>query len=97
MTNRLMQIPAPIMARLDELDELVQRHPEDIPVVEVARYLHMNADGLRHSIENGQAPFGIAWQKDIRGNRAFKIPTLTFYLWVTQCCGFRYRGEVDAG
>lgn len=96
MRNRLMQIPEPILKQLDELDDLVERNPEYIPVPEAAKFLHVNAEGLRCTIEKGQAPFGIAWQKNIRGNKAFKIPTLTFYLWITQCSGFRYamqKGE----
>ena len=46
-----------------------------------AAFLGMDADSLRASIEHGGCPFGLGWQKDIRGNRAFKIPTATFYLW----------------
>lgn len=90
MTNKLASIPTPISARIDELNELVEKHPQYIPVTAVAVYLGVNPEGLRRCIEAGQCPFGIAWSKSIGGNKAFKIPTLTFYLWVTQCCAFRY-------
>ena len=96
--NRLAKLPTSIVAQIDALNTLVEAHPQYIPVPVVAKFLGMNPDGLRHCIEAGQCPFGIAWQKTIRGNKAFKIPTLTFYLWVTQCCAFRYSTVVpDVG
>lgn len=88
MINKLA-IPKVIFDRIDDLNALVEKYPQYIPLPEIAKLLGANAEGLRHSIEMGQCPFGIAWQKDIRGNRAFKIPTLTFYLWYTQCGPFR--------
>ena len=39
------------------------------------------------AVEQGKCPFAYSWQKDIRGYRAFKIPTVTFYLWYTNCHG----------
>lgn len=81
------RIPDIIVARWDDLNDLVERNPFFIPLAEAAQYLHMNPEGLRASITNGQCPFGIAWQKDIRGNKAFKIPTLKFYLWQANLAG----------
>ena len=83
------QIPSGIIARWDELNQLVERNPLYIPLDEAAEYLHMNAEGLRASIMNGQCPFGIAWQKDIRGNKAFKIQTLKFWLWCANLSGIQ--------
>ncbi len=88
MTNKLA-IPQAIYDRSDELNALVENYPRYIPVPEVAKFLGANAEGLRHSIEHGQCPFGVSWKKTIHGNRAFKIPTLTFYLWYTQGGPFR--------
>lgn len=84
-------IPTPILERNAELEKLVYEHPVYIPVPVVAAFLGANADGLRNCIEHGQCPFGIAWQKDVRGYKAFKIPTLTFYNWYTR--GISYESE----
>ena len=82
-------IPEPIMDRLDELNDLVVKNPLYIDLEQVAKFLHMNAEGLRNSIEKGWCPFGIGWQKNIRGYRSFKIPTLTFYMWYTHGATFK--------
>lgn len=78
-----MKIPEQLKAKVNELDKLVAKHPDNIPVPELAAFLEMDRDGLRRCIETGKCPFGISWQKTINGNRAFKIPALTFYLWYT--------------
>lgn len=83
-------LPPAVLDQVEKLNALVEANPQYIPVPEAAKFLGVNPDGLRHSIDSGQCPFGLAWQKTIRGNKAFKIPTLTFYLWVTQCAGMRY-------
>ena len=94
----IFAVPAPIKEQVEKLNALVEANPQYIPVPEAARFLGVNPDGLRHSIDSGQCPFGIAWQKTLKGNKAFKIPTLTFYLWVTQCGAMRYASMVpDAG
>lgn len=78
-----MKIPEQLRSKVNELDKLVAKYPDSIPVPEAASFLGMDRDGLRRCIEMGKCPFGIAWQKTINGNRAFKIPALTFYLWYT--------------
>ena len=88
MTNKLT-VPQAIFDRADDVNKLVEAHPRFLPLPEVAQLLGVNAEGLRRSIETGQCPFGVSWQKRIDGNRAFKIPTLTFYLWYTQGGPFR--------
>jgi len=82
-------VPTPVLTQIGELNQLVERNPLYIPLNELAQFLHMDADGLRSCIEHGGCPFGIAWQKNIHGNRAFKIPTVTFYLWYTGGCFLR--------
>ena len=37
----------------------------------------------------GKCPFGLSWQKNIHGNRGYKIPTVTFLLWYTAGQGLR--------
>lgn len=84
-----LTIPCPIEAKLEELYELVDKYPLYIPIAKLAHFLEMDGDGLRSSIDKGQCPFGLGWQKNPRGNRAYKIPTVPFYLWYTQGVGFR--------
>lgn len=79
----MINIPSPILEKLDELEMLVEENPVSIPLRDCADFLGMNADSLRRSLEMGQCPFGIGWQKQEGGNRAFKIPTVTFWLWYT--------------
>lgn len=90
----VLEVPRPVVQKLEELNELIERHPLYIPVPELARFLGANPDGLRASMEHGQCPFGFPWQKDVRGNRAFKIPTVPFYLWYTQGGAFRWQAEL---
>jgi len=79
-----MTIPKPIVDKLNELDKLVTRNPQFIPLIECASFLGAKSDGLRASIENNQCTFGISWKCMGAANRAFKIPTVTFYMWYTQ-------------
>ena len=76
-------VPAVIKRKLKDLNELVEQNPSYIGVTDAARFLGMNAQGLRKNIEMGHCPFGLAWQKNGSGNKAYKIPTVTFYFWYT--------------
>lgn len=82
-------MPHPVEAKLMELVQIVEKHPQYIPVPELASFLGMDAACLRNSIEKGQCPFGLGWQRDERGYKGFKVPTVPFYLWYTQGVGFR--------
>ena len=84
----MFTIPTPIKQKVAELEDLVEKHPCYLPLTEVAAFLGANAEGLRSCIESGKCPFGIAWQKTIRGNKAFKIPTATFYFWYMNFRGY---------
>ena len=75
-------MPIAIENRLSELDELVKKYPIYIPADEVAAFLHMKGNALRASMEQGRCPFGIAWKLGER--MAYKIPTVTFYVWFTK-------------
>lgn len=85
----LLTLPAPVEIKLAELQDLATKHPEYIPLPTVADFLGVNAEGLRYSIQKGNCPFGIFWQKTLHGNKAFKIPTATFFLWYTQGMGYK--------
>ena len=86
--NRLA-MPAALANQLAALNELVDKHPLYIPVTEAAALMGMDPTSLRASIDSGNCPFGLGWQKDINGYKAYKIPTVPFYLWFTQGVGFR--------
>lgn len=79
-----MCIPKPIQEKLDELNKIVEKNPISLPLPEVAAFLGMDAESLRCSIEQNRCPFGLGWQRTVNGYRAFKIPTVTFFMWYTQ-------------
>lgn len=85
-----MKIPKPIVEQIEALDRLVEEHPVYIPLPEIAKFLKANPEGIRACIESGRCPWGISWKKDIKGNKAFKIPTVTFYFWYI---GAAYRQD----
>lgn len=72
-----------MLARIEELNTLCRENRLHLTVQQVASFLGMDAEGLRSSIERGQCPFGFGWQKTVGAYRSFFIPTITFYLWVT--------------
>jgi hypothetical protein len=74
-----------ILKKLNELNMLVEKNPEKIPLSEAARFLDMNEEGLKAALMRGNAPFGFAYQKTDGAYRVAIIPTVTFYLWYTNC------------
>ena len=74
-----------IIEKLKELDALVEKHPQKIPLSEAANFLDMNEEGLKAALMRGNAPFGFAYQKNDGAYRVMVIPTVTFYLWYTNC------------
>lgn len=66
--------------QLSELSRLIEENPVYIPVTAVAEFLHVKADGIRASMEQGRCPFGFSWK--IGDKAGFKIPTLAFYNWI---------------
>ncbi|MEG2081439.1 MAG: hypothetical protein RRZ68_07760, partial [Oscillospiraceae bacterium] len=81
MENIAFKIPVNVLDKMHELTTLCEENPQYIPLPKISKFLGANAEGLRRSIESGQCPFGISWQKNIGGNKAFKIPTAKFYFW----------------
>ena len=70
-----------LKARMDAVSDLIERYPLYIPVIAAADFLHVGAEALRASIEQGKCPFGFCWRLGDR--MAYKLPTLTFVCWVT--------------
>lgn len=79
--------PEFIQSNIAELTALCEKFPISLPTEKVAAFLHTDAESLKAAVEQGKCPFAYSWQKDVRGYRAFKIPTVTFYLWYTNCHG----------
>lgn len=96
MMSSIFSIPAPVAEKLDEVNSLIEENPVYIPIPVLAKFLEVGPDGLWASIEHGQCPFGIPWQKSGRGNRAFKVPTVPFYLWYTQGTSFRWQIQKES-
>ena len=84
-----MTVPTIITTKLAELDRLCEKYPSKIPVRECSAFLGLEDESLRACLERGSCPFGLGWLKKNAHNRAFYIPTLTLYLWVTQSAGFK--------
>lgn len=78
------KVPQPILNKMEELNHLIETYPDYIPLPKCASFLGMDDDGLRRAIETGQCSFGLGWQRSNAANRAFKIPSFTFYLWFSQ-------------
>lgn len=76
-----------IRKKLQELEALVEKNPQKIPLSEAAKFLDMNEEGLKAALMRGNAPFGFAYQKNDGAYRVMVIPTVTFYLWYTNCHG----------
>ena len=74
-----------ILEKLKELEDLVNKYPHKLPLSEVAKFIDMNEEGLKAALMRGNAPFGFAYQKSDGAYRVAVIPTVTFYLWYTNC------------
>lgn len=68
-----------VESRLNELRELCQKHPIDIPIPTAAKFMHVSPECLRVALEQGSAPFGFGWKRG--KNRGFTIQTATFWQW----------------
>lgn len=67
------------MDNIHALQALLTENPAYIPVNKAASFLHMDANALRASIEQGRCPFGFSWK--LGEWAGFKIPTVTFVAW----------------
>ena len=85
----MIKLPDRTLEKLDELQELIDQHPINIPAYALARFMEIDADGLRRALDEGSAPFGFGWKNLMAENRAFEFPTYTFGVWYT-------GGAIDA-
>lgn len=89
-----MEIPPSIINSYQALYDLCMKYPLKIPLTEAAKYMGMDKEGLRSSIEDGRCSFGLCVRKTPYSNRAFDIPTIAFYSWVTQGAIFKAMQNV---
>ncbi len=82
--NLSPKVPKPILAKMEQLNQLIEAYPNYLPLPKCASFLGVDDNGLRRAIETNQCPFGLAWKRPDAANRAFKIPTLTFVAWYTK-------------
>jgi len=93
-------IPKPIQERHEALDELVSTYPDYIPVLDLAKFLNTNPEGVRAWIESGKCPFAFSWNRELPtintrgktvgshvGRTGYKVPTYTFFMWYTYGIG----------
>ena len=74
MSKSPFEIPAPVLKKLDELNEIVKDHPVYIPPQVAAKFLGMNPATLIASIQARQCPFAFGYQKTLHspGKNAVK-------------------------
>lgn len=63
----------------EKLAELIQKHPEQIPVPVLSDFFGCSEDTLRSALENGF--LGISERKPGKCNRGFVVPTGHFVRW----------------
>lgn len=97
MNDPKISAPQTITEQIDALNELCKQYPTKIPVEACAKFLGISGQALRAMIEGRRCPFGLGWLREGAGNRAFIIPTLTFYLWVTTPNGSIFQARNDGG
>ena len=81
MTTPLFQIPKPIM---ENVNDLVDKDPLDIPVPEAAKLMGMKPECLRAAIDCGTFKPGFLWKIAGAHNKGYKIATIPFWRWYTQ-------------
>ncbi len=82
--NVIFLMPKSIQTRISQLNELVDKYPETIPLLECAKFLKISDEGLRRAIILGKIPGSVYWKQSGKENFAYKIETLPFYLWQSQ-------------
>lgn len=81
--NISIEIPEEIVSQINELNQIVKRHPKSVPLMECAEFLGMDPESLKRNIELMRCPFALGWTSKEGSYRSCKIPTVTFWLWYT--------------
>lgn len=83
-----ISIPHCVTDKLQQLNQLAEKYPEDIPVSAVSNFLGCDGGSVRAYLMMPNS-FGMGWQKPGSANRGFFIPTAKFYT--------RYRNLLAKG
>lgn len=83
MPECLAKINTFLSGKLEELERLVEEHPEHLSAKDIAGFLKIDEASVRAAIENGT--FGMAWRKSGAVNKAYSTPTAQFVWWYTGC------------
>ena len=78
-----MKMPKELLEREELFLSICKTYPISIPTSVVAKFLGMDVDCLRESIDQGKCRFGVGGRNGLKGNRFSNISTLVFYKWVT--------------
>ena len=79
----MFEIPNEVQERINELNELCNKYPRNIPIIDAAKYIGIDKDILRTMLIRGTCPFGVGWEDLNKERMSGKIPTLTFWAWCT--------------
>lgn len=74
-------VPACVTEKLRELNQLVERYPENLPVSAIADFLGCDGESVRSYLMVPGNAFGMGWLKQRKSSRGFFVPTAKFYLW----------------
>jgi len=74
-----MSISEFIRADTEQIEEIIEKHPKQIPIPVVAELMAVDPNNLREAIGSGY--LGLSWKKPGKLNRGFCIPTGKFVRW----------------
>lgn len=72
-----------IQDKLNELNEIIEQYPQDIPIDVLAKFLGWKDSTLRSAIERGNFP-GVWYQTCLNGRKVYKVLTIPFYFYYTK-------------
>ena len=79
-------IPSCITDKLQQLNQLAEKYPLEIPVSAAAEFLGCDGRNIRSYLMMPDS-FGMGWKKPGSANRGFFIPTVKFFLWYRNIFG----------
>lgn len=72
-----------IQNKITELDTMVEKYPQNIPIKVLADFLGWKESTLRWAIERGNFP-GVWYQTCLNGRKVYKVLTVPFYFYYTK-------------
>lgn len=81
-----MKVAEFLQADTARVEALIEAHPNDLSVNDVAEFLKLDPRSVRSVLENGL--IGLCWKKEHSLNRGFYISTAMFVRWYMLQQGF---------